>query len=194
MLESTESVLAAQLDSDEKLLWAGQPRGGLRLRPQDIFLIPFSLVWGGFAIFWEVSALSFIPKGAGPIGVIFPLFGLPFVLAGLYLIFGRFFVDARVRARTYYGVTSERIIILSGLFSRQVKSLPLRSLSDISLTQRNDGSGSITFGPTHFIHGFFPGGSWPGTGKFSPPSFDLIEHAKDVYDLIRKAQRTPSTL
>jgi hypothetical protein len=190
MPDSAETVLVAQIDRGERLLWTGQPRTGIRLRGQDALLIPFSLLWGGFAIFWEYMAWTRASKAPGPVGVVFPLFGLPFVAVGLYIIFGRFLVDAGNRARTYYGVTNERIIILSGFFSRQIKSLQLRTLTDVSLTQRSDGSGTITFGPTHPLGGFFAGGSWPGTGRYAPPSFDLIEGAKEAYDIIRNAQRS----
>ena len=95
-----------------------------------------------------------------------------------------------MRAGTFYGVTNERIIIISGLFSQQTKSLQLRTLTDVSLAQRSDGSGSITFGPAAFMGGFFPRGSWPGAGRFAPPCFDLIDRPKEVYDIIRNAQRT----
>jgi hypothetical protein len=184
-----ESLVNQYLESGEKLLWSGRPRGGLRLRKQDAFMIPFSLLWGGFAIFWEITASAASSKSHSPVGAVFPLFGLPFVAVGLYIIFGRFFVDARVRAKTFYGVTNERIIILSGLFSQQVKSLQLRTLSDVSFTQSSDGSGTITFGPTSF--GSFmnnPGGSWPGA-RSAVPAFEMIENVKEAYDAIRRAQK-----
>lgn len=136
-------------------------------------------------------ALIATKNAPGPIGLIFPLFGVPFVLVGLYLIFGRFIVDARARDRTLYGVTNERILILSGLFSQQLKSLQIRTLPEISLTQRADKTGTITFGSSPFMNGFFPGGSWPGAARFAVPSFESIDRVKDVYDLIRKTQRIP---
>ena len=194
MFQSAENILTPHLDSGERLLWSGQPRGGIRLRAQDAFLIPFSLLWGGFAFFWEYMAITHVSNAPLPFNIIFPLFGVPFVLVGLYFIFGRFLVDARSRARTFYGVTSERIIIISGLFSRQIKSLQLRTLTDVSLIHRTDGSGTITFGPTHPMIAFFPAGAWPGAGRFSPPSFESIERAKEIYDVIRNAQRaTPAS-
>jgi len=87
-------------------------------------MVPFSLLWGGFAIFWLASALI----GGAPLP--FALFGVPFVLMGLHMIFGRFIVDRRERAKTYYGLTDSRVIIVGGLFSRSVTSLALRTLSE----------------------------------------------------------------
>jgi hypothetical protein len=184
MYRSSENTLSQHLDPDERLLWHGQPRSGIRLRAQDAFLIPFSIMWCGFAIFWESLAVR---QGAP---IFFMLWGIPFICVGLFFVFGRFILDARNRANTYYGVTGERILIISGIFSQQMKSLPLRTLSDISLTQRNDGSGTVAFGPIHPMNHIFPAGAWPGTGRYAPPSFDLIERAKEAYDIIRNAQKS----
>ena len=85
-IQIPENTLTQSLDGGERLLWLGQPRSGIRLRAQDAFLIPFSLLWGGFAIFWELMALTATSKAPGPVAVVFPLFGLPFVFVGLYLI------------------------------------------------------------------------------------------------------------
>jgi hypothetical protein len=70
----------------------------LLLRPSDTVAVPFSLLWGGFAIFWETQVLS-----AG--SLLMSLWGIPFVLIGLHLMVGRFFIDSRLRSRMYYGVT-----------------------------------------------------------------------------------------
>ena len=177
-----EQVVRAQLAKNEKLLWTGQPRGGFRLRPSDAFLIPFSLLWCGFAIFWELSVL----KQGGP--AFFTLWGIPFVALGIYVVLGRFFVDAASRAHTYYGLTDERAVILSGLLNRQTKSLPLRAMSDVTLTERADGSGTITLGPSMGMYGWLGGSGWPGAGRYQPPAFEMIEDAKRVYGLLRDAQ------
>ena len=118
-----EQTVRSQLASNEKLLWTGQPRRGLRLRATDALAIPFSLLWCGFAIFWEWSVLK---QGAPGF---FALWGIPFVAIGLYVVFGRFFVDALQRARTYYALTDQRALIISGLVNRQTKSLPLRTMT-----------------------------------------------------------------
>jgi hypothetical protein len=183
MQPEIERELRPELNAGEKLLWSGQPRRGVRLRPADAMLIPFSFLWGGFALFWELSVI----RGDAPL--FFTLWGVPFVLMGLHLIVGRFFVDAWQRARTYYGVTTERVLIASGLFQRQVKSLSLRGLAEITITERSDRSGTITFGTIPAMYGWLRGSSWPGLGKQLAPSFEMIENVRQVYGQVQSAQR-----
>ena len=108
-LVSTEHILSAELRRSEKLIWSGRPRQGVFLTQKDAGMVPFSLMWGGFSFFWEFKAVS----SGGPL--FFDLWGVPFVLVGLYMIVGRFFYEAMLRSRTYYGLTNERVIIISGL-------------------------------------------------------------------------------
>jgi hypothetical protein len=180
------STIDRELRSDERLLWKGRPIQGLRLRAVDWYLIPISILWGGFAIFWEFTALT-IPKQDAS-AFFFPLFGVPFVLLGLYFIFGRFFVDARMRANTEYAVTTQRAIITTCLLSKSVKSLNLKSVPDISFSESGSGIGTITFGQTS--NPFYASRSfaWPGMTYGQPPSFDLIDGARSVYETVLKVQ------
>ena|ERR1051326_8471773 len=171
-----------ELGSGERLLWKGRPRTGLRLRGSDAFLIPFSLVWGGFACFAAFAAF-YSPK-ANP-GA---LFTVPFALIGLYIVFGRFFVDAKARQNTEYAVTDRRAIIVSGLFGRKTRSINLQSTPEISLTEKSDRSGTITFGAGLPYGWGMQSNLWfPG---FSPQAaFEMIDDARNVYDIIEDAKR-----
>jgi hypothetical protein len=180
--ESPEDVIRKELGPSERLLWSGRPRQGFVLRASDAFLIPFSIMWGGFAIFWEASVIS---RGAP---FFFMLWGVPFVLVGLYIMVGRFWVDARQRAATFYGVTSERVVIVSGVFARGVKSLGIDTLTDVSLTERVGGGGTITFGSVPFGYGLYAGTGWP-FGQAAVPNFDLSDGARGVYEIIRGSQQ-----
>ncbi len=194
MWNTAQSTLEPLLGSGERLLWSGQPRTGIRFRAADFALIPFSIFWCGFAIFWECMALRIPRGGSGPAALasyVFPLFGLPFVLIGLYLLVGRFFFDAWKRGRTFYGVTDERILIVSGVFSRTTTSKDLGTLGETTLKERPDGSGTLLFGRT----GYLPVGQWeqPGTpqhmARIAPPAFEMIEEARSVYEIVRNAQK-----
>jgi hypothetical protein len=182
---NTQSEIQRELGAGEKLLWSGQPRQGLRLNITDVFIIPFSLLWCGFAIFWEATAIN----GHAPL--LFKLWGVPFVAIGLYMVFGRFFVDARTRARTYYGVTNQRLVIVTGGFSRRVRALPWQSLSPATLTERGDGGGIIRFGPQLPFGLSQPvnfGGS-SGSGQSPFPALDLADRAREAYNAIKLAQQ-----
>lgn len=183
MLQDAEQLINSELDSSEKILWSGQPRKGVLFRGVDVFLIPFSILWCGFAIFWEFMVVS------SDAPFFFMLWGVPFVFVGLYFVFGRFLVEAKQREKTFYGLTNERIIIISGLFGKKVKSLSLKNLSEVSLSEKADKSGTITLGASNPLFSMFGGMAWPGMGNFLPPSLEMIPNAKEVYDLLRNAQR-----
>lgn len=176
-----EQALRPELAAGERLLWSGQPRQGVFLRGADAFMIPFSLLWGGFAIFWEYSVVvqdsPFFMK----------LWGIPFVVMGLYLIVGRFPADAKLRERTYYGLTDRRALIVSGLFSRSVRSVELRTVQEVNLREGGDRTGTVTFGAQ--APGNWSGmASWPGMATRMAPAFDSIPDARTVYNQVRSAQ------
>lgn len=182
MLFYPEQEISKELSGSERLIWSGVPRKGILLRGSDAFVIPFSILWCGFAIFWE----SMVVIQGAPF--FFMLWGIPFVVIGLYFVFGRFIVEAKQREKTFYGLTSQRIIIISGLFSRKVQSLNLKTLNEITFREKSDGSGSIAFGASNPLFAMFGGMSWPGSSQYLPPSFEMIPNAKDVYEMVRKAQ------
>ena len=182
MYELSEDI-RRELGAGERVVWSGRPRQGLVLRGSDALAIPFTLLWCGFAIFWEHGVMT----SNAP--AFFALWGIPFVLVGLYMVVGRFFFDAKQRAHTFYAVTSERILIVSGVFSRKVKSLSLGTLIDVSLTENRSGEGEIAFGPQNTFPSFLGSSGWPGTQQHQPPRFELVADAKSVYEKIRGAQR-----
>lgn len=137
------------LDRDEKLLWAGRPAQGIVFTRLDWFFIPFSVAWLGFVffIFWEGLKIS------EPIMI---LAGLLFTAVGLYVLVGRHLVDRLYRSRLLYGVTDQRVIIVSGMFARSLRSIDLASLSGLTLEERGDGSGTISFGdqPKYWFYAY----------------------------------------
>ena len=175
--------LRRELGPGERLLWSGMPRQGVVFRAIDLFLFPFFLVWAGIP---TLAALGFLTSGKGT-GM--DLFFLPFLVIGAYMLVGRFFVDARQRARTFYGVTNQRILIVVAWWKRRTTSLKLALLPDVTLTEGRNGRGQIQFGPDRWAGASWLGGGWPGSTQYMSPRFDLAENVRAVYDIVIKAQR-----
>jgi hypothetical protein len=163
----------------EKLIWEGQPPAGLLFVTQDFFLIPFGAVFLGFSIFWIVAATN---TDQSP-SIFFPLFGIPFVLVGLYTLIGRFFTDIWLRRRTAYAVTDKRILINRQPPFPRFTALSLAQLIEIDLVERGDGSGTIRFGPQT---------PWwnmeEGQVIYATPKFVAIPDARRVFDMIQNAK------
>lgn len=177
---STTTSISFDLGPGERLLWSGEPQQGVVFRRGDLLAVPFSVLWGGFAIFWESMALRRSPYA-------FALFGVPFVAIGLYIMIGRFYYDAYVRKRTSYGITTSRLIIAGGPWRSTVRSISLDTLTNLELNELGNDRGTITFGSTFARSRWQGQSSWPGTP--STPAFDLIANAKQVFDLIGEARR-----
>ncbi|HEX4081079.1 MAG TPA: PH domain-containing protein [Rhizomicrobium sp.] len=185
--------IAGRLLSGEKIIWTGRPRQGLLLTSRDALLVPFSILWGGFAIFWEYSVLFLVrphrsAAAHAPPAIIFPLFGAGFVLVGLFLMFGRFLLDAQLRKGTIYAVTDQRVLILRSGPMNKFVSLSLDRLPGITLSEGRNGCGTITFGDS--------GSNWarPGFQIWVPaldavPRFLNIENARAVFDQIQRLVR-----
>ena len=139
---------ASLLLPGERLLWSGQPVAGVRFRARDAFLIPFTVLWCGFAVFWTLGSWW---MGA-PIW--FSAFGLIFVAVGLYITVGRFLHDAWMRRRLHYAVTDRRVLRYRGgpggaLHSIEIDRLPQLTLEDV----RGDGTGTLRFEAPHMTVG-----------------------------------------
>ncbi|HUH96284.1 MAG TPA: hypothetical protein VLZ89_02935 [Anaerolineales bacterium] len=173
-----------ELNPGERIIWSGQPQQGLVLRAADWFLVPFSLVWGGFCLFFEYSAAT---EGA-PLPAM--IFGIPFLLVGLYIIFGRFFLDMEQRRRTYYALTNERAVIVGGLLHHTIKSISIKYLPEISVSIRRNGQGTITFGASHPLAWMYAGSGFPNMGPYhAAPSFEMIDDVKTVYQHVKALRR-----
>lgn len=168
------------LSPHEEILWTGRPPQRILFRRTDFFLIPFSIFWFGFAIFWETTvAMTNAP-------FFFKLWGIPFLVAGLYLTVGRFFLDARKRKNTFYVITQDSIFIRSGIFSPDIVTISINTLSLMTCTFKPDGSGTIVLGPENFRNTGMQGIDWPGVKQ--TPRLEMIPNVKKVYDIIIQNQ------
>jgi hypothetical protein len=180
--------LSPELLPGETLQWTGRPNPAVILHQEDWLAIPFSLLWGGFAIFWLLGASGIWDIWTNRPTRTFQYFGLiwgtPFVLVGQYLIWGRFLYRRWKKQRTYYALTNRRALIVEkGLRGRAVSSAYFDNLAMIDKRVRVDGNGSISFGgPVR--------GEWQ-SGRGNPhrsPTFDDVDDADSVYQTAARLQ------
>jgi len=185
-------IFQHELLKDEKILWTGQPETSVLFTKADIYLVPFSLLFGGFAIFWEMSVLFMKDESGQGAPIFFLLFGIPFVLIGLYLIFGRFIWKNFKKKRTYYAVTDKRVIVVTKTFSENIIAEFIDRIPSISKTISSAGIGSIRFGNTSWMVSMYgnTGVDFFGTfyGQEVPVFYDIKEVDK-VYNMVNELRR-----
>lgn len=120
----------------EYILWEGAPEKGFSLTSRDVMLIPFSVIWLGFALFWEYLAVT--TSGS----LLMMVWGLPFIGVGIYLLFGRFLQTLYLRDKTFYIITNKKLIIRSG---NKVKIYRAQDLPPMDIHLHKNGTGTILF-------------------------------------------------
>jgi hypothetical protein len=129
-----------ELLHDERVVWRGRPDPSKRFTRGDVFFIPFSVFWASFTIFWEALAIA-----SGD--VFFIVWGIPFVLMGVFFVIGRFFYKAWIKRRTWYALTDRRVLaIVDGLRGRNVSAAFVDRIPTVNATIGRDGTGTIVFG------------------------------------------------
>ena len=133
--EADYSFCNPYLIPGEFILWKGRPEKGRLLTGADLIMIPFSIFWLGFALFWEFGAIeSGIP--------FMMLWGLPFIGIGIYLLFGQWIYRAYLRTRTFYVITNKKLILKR---ARKLTMYTAKDLPPATLDIHPNGNGTITF-------------------------------------------------
>ena len=142
-----DSILRRELMPGERLLWSGRP-DSTRLRA--VFAIwLFAVPWTAFALFWE--AMAFLPWMASShtplgiqwsFGIVFPLFGLPFIGVGLKML-SIPFTARRKAAQTIYGLTDQRMLRVTAGSKRESASVLISQMGPIDVTADADGFGTL---------------------------------------------------
>jgi hypothetical protein len=179
------SKLQSELLSGETILWTGRPNPAVIFHSDDWYLIPFSLFWVAFTLFWELAVTGRVGTASkGEPSLFMMLWGIPFIVIGQYLLWGRFLYDGWIKRRTYYGVTSRRILIVQDGWSRKTSF----NYIDVLPTIQKDGSdtGTLWFGPKYSVLG----GRRQATRSMSrfsvgdTPVFADIDDVNSVYKLV----------
>lgn len=141
-------ALKRELEPGENLVWKAAPDSKAFSRGQKGLRV-FGMIFGGFALFWMGGAyamISFSSKSGPP--SFFPLFGLPFLIIGCVMTFGTGWAARRRAARSVYGLTPRRAIVIEGNWNdavRNVYSYKPAKLDSMSKTERPDGGGDLVF-------------------------------------------------
>ena len=177
-----EDIVQPHLSRGERILWTGRPDPKPRLHKSDLVAIPFSVLWTGFAVFWEASVIA----DGGPLS--FVLFGLPFVLIGVYITVGRFVQQARLKKRIWYAVTDRRVLELERTRSgERLESAFIDKLPAVTREVGADGVGSVVFGAGSRWQSRFEGFG----AEEAPPGFYDIRDVSYVADLITGLRQDP---
>lgn len=138
--EAVQERIRRELDPGESVRWADQPVPALFTKmslPMFLFAIP----WTAFAVFWICGASGFkMPDFRAGGFAFFPLFGVPFVLVGLWMLTAPVREYLKMR-RQVYVVTGKRAMILGD----EIRSFYPDRLKACVRTERRNGLGDILF-------------------------------------------------
>jgi hypothetical protein len=196
-----EFTLRSELEEKEKLLWSARPRSHSGILPA-LPIVLFGIPWTLFSLFWTAAASGildgFLPgqgarfAGEGPIQVgriVFSVFGLPFILVGLFMLTAPFWQLRRLK-HTVYGITDRRAIIITPSFrgSRTVESFYRGEIGRLIRHELRDGSGNLDFEVGAMISS--PGGQRTSISEPKRTGFHGVARVKEVEDLLRRTLMT----
>jgi hypothetical protein len=176
----TSEAFQSELAGDESLLWSGQPERNVIFH--NLSTIPFSLMSGGLMSALGVGALysENLPAWSA-------VFGIPFVILGQYVIWGWFIHVAWKKSRTFYAVTSKRILLRTvGRRSKSnSKMLELSAVGEIKTSICSNSIGTLQFGRAVLRR--YGGSSLDLLERNGVPAFVDIADAEAVYRIIMAA-------
>ena len=138
-----EQQLRREMSPGEQLLWSAMPDPK---RMKIIFGVwLFAVPWTAFALFWTGAASSGLWAGhaSSIISWIFPLWGLPFIGVGLWMLSMPFSIRKQAK-HMIFGITNQRVLSLMDHRKRDVRSVSLDLLGPISRKEGADGWGDVT--------------------------------------------------
>lgn len=128
-------IFKAYMSNDEYIVWKGKPGKGKLFKAEDIFLIPFSIIWCGGALVWTSIAIS-------EKIFTFILIGIFFSIVGLYISVGRYIHKIYRRKNTRYIITNKKVLIC---YKNKISTLNRSCIFQMNMKTYKNGSGNITF-------------------------------------------------
>lgn len=138
------AALERELGPDEAVLWHGWQLGRIDPRMFGIYL--FAIPWTAFSLAWTGIAAGAVAsmgdQGPGLVAWAFPLFGVPFVAIGAWML-SRPFVPLWERGRVLYVVTDKRVLKLSLGRALEVNTIPAERVGPAERREQADGTGVL---------------------------------------------------
>lgn len=181
-----EGILA----EGETVLWQGRPAPGVRLGDFVGFPLVFGLLFAGFAAVWIALART---AARGDVFDLFPLFGVPFLLIGLYLAFGLPFGRDYLRRRSWYTLTDRAAYIATEILGRRrLHAVPIDAMNILEL--EDDAPGTVLFRREIRTSRGIARGTGPTVSRHAragvqDTGFERIAEARAVFRLIADRRR-----
>ncbi|WP_285713249.1 hypothetical protein [Erythrobacter oryzae] len=135
-------ALERELGPGETVEWHGWQQA--RVDPKQFLSYVFSVPWTAFSLAWTGIATAAVASGgAEDVGFVawaFPLFGVPFVAVGAWML-SRPFVPLWERGRVLHVVTDRRVMKLVIGRELSVDTLPADRIGPAQRREQSDGSG-----------------------------------------------------
>lgn len=133
----------------ESILWAAQPNANKAFMLASPILL-FAIPWTVFALGWEFIAVTMLlaegkPDSDGPskiFGLVFPIFGIPFVVVGLAMVSSPFWAWWKAR-RTVYVLTDQRVSTVVAGKTLDITNMDVTQIASIQRIEKPDGSGTL---------------------------------------------------
>jgi hypothetical protein len=183
-----------ELTDGEHILWVGRPNPR-RMAKFGWVVALFGIPFTAFAVFWIVMTSSMLGgwrNGGGPFAwfsIIFPLFGIGPLVAGLGLLSAPYWFARKAR-RTCYAITDRRAIVLEASLrgALTVYSYGPKELTKQYRRENADGGGDLVFEEIMTVSRSSNGPSTTTTKR----GFLAIDDVRAVETLLRKALVPPS--
>lgn len=152
MLHEMPPAYLSQVNAEfhgETILWAGQPNAIKALILASPILL-FAIPWTVFAVGWEYIAVSMLLAEGKPstdgmskvVGLVFPIFGLPFVIVGLIMMASPVWGWWKAR-RTLYVLTDQRMTTVLAGKKLDITSIDVTQIASVHRIEKRDGSGTL---------------------------------------------------
>ncbi len=139
-------ALSQELRDAERIVWRGEELGSLELAPFAIYI--FAVPWTAFSLLWTSMAATAVVSGGhggtegGILAWAFPLFGTPFIAAGIGMMAVPF-APWWNRGKVVYAITSERVIKVRLGRVLDVETCPKERIGATQRKEHSSGRGRL---------------------------------------------------